>query len=171
MKIPQRLILYVGGVMAIAVWTYSVNAAVTLPASAALPTNSVSNPGFVVRTAQASTNVVVANSFLRALRQVNGILTDANGVTITNAALPGPEAGGVYFANYVSFERDASPVEPKDTDGNLVGTVFNSDFFQGIPGSEGDLTQFADESVALVGLEPGVYTLAICANAERTDVN
>jgi len=38
-------------------------AAITLPASAALPTNSVSNPGFVVRTAQASTNVVVANSF------------------------------------------------------------------------------------------------------------
>jgi len=99
MKIPQRLILYVGGVMAMAALTAPVNAAVTLPTSAALPTNSVSNPGFVVRTAQASTNVVVANSFLRALRQVDGILTDAGGITVSNAALPGPEAGGVYFAN------------------------------------------------------------------------
>src|SRR5688572_27700028 len=79
----------------------SASAAVTLPASAALPTNSVSNPGFVVRTAQASTNYVVANNFNRALRQINGLLTDASGVTITNIAVPGPNSLGAYNTDYV----------------------------------------------------------------------
>ena len=97
MKINRPLIHLFAGVMVFTAITAQLHAGVTLPTSAALPTNSVSNPGFTVRTAQASTNVVVANSFIRALRQINGILTDSGGVTITNAATPGPNAGGVYF--------------------------------------------------------------------------
>ena len=170
MKMHPRLIKYVAGTMVFAGLTARINAAVTLPASAALATNTISNPGFVIRTAQAPIDVPVANSYLRATRQVNGILTDAGGILVSNVALPGPEAGGVYFANYVSFEKDSLSVDPIDTDGNPVWT-FNCDFFQGIPGAEGDYNQFADEAVALVVLEPGVYTLAICADAERTDVN
>ena len=172
MKIQRHLVQCVAGVMAVTCLTTPVHAAVTLPASAALPTNSVSNPGFVVRTAQANITNAVANSFLRASRQINGILTDTNGSTIANIAEVGPEAGGVYFANFVSFEKDANPVQPKDADGNAVPTGFSSEFFPGIPNANGDGTdQFTDESVALVTLEPGFYTLAISANADRTDVN
>ena len=170
MKLPPRLIQCVAGTLAFAGLTARIDAAVTLPASAALATNTVSNPGFVVRTAQAPIDVPVANNYLRATRQINGILTDAGGILVSNVALPGPEAGGVYFANNVSFEKEANSVVPRDADGNDVWT-FNCDFFPGIPGSEGDFNQFADESVALVVLEPGVYTLALCASADRTDVN
>ena len=80
--------------MAITALTAPVRAAVTLPSNAAFNTTSVSDPGFVVRTAQASTTDTVANSFIRALRQINGILTDtANpNIILTNVAIPGPEA-------------------------------------------------------------------------------
>ncbi len=125
-------------------------AAITLPASAALPTNSVSNPGFVVRTAQASTNVVVANSFIRASRQITGILADAGGNAITNIAIPGTNSLGAYDTDYVDFEKDGFPVDIRDTDGNIFFGQFNSEFFPGIPGDEGQTTQFADESAALV---------------------
>ena len=171
MKIHRSLIHLVAGVMAITGLTVPVHAAVTLPSSAALPTNSVSNPGFVVRTAQASATNIVANSLIRASRQINGLLTDAGGITISNVAFPGPQADGAYFTDFVSFEKDGLQVGPKGDDGFPVGTAFTSDFFQGIPGSEGETTQFADESVALVTLEAGTYTLAISANADRTDVN
>ncbi|MEO6034509.1 MAG: hypothetical protein ABIQ35_04565, partial [Verrucomicrobiota bacterium] len=171
MKTNRRLIHCIAGMMAITALTARVQGAVTLPSSAALPTNSVSNRGFTVRTAQASATNIVANSLIRASRQINGILTDAGGITISNLAFPGPQSGGAYFQNFVSFERDAVPIEPKDTDGIPVGTGFTTDLFPGIPGQEGETTQFADESVALLVLDPGVYTLAISANADRTDAN
>ncbi len=172
MKINRSLIHLFAGVMAFTVVTAQLHAGVTLPTSAALPTNSVSNPGFTVRTAQASTNVVVANSFIRALRQINGILTDSGGATITNAATPGPNAGGVYFKDFVHFDRNISLHDITAPDGSTVSLGANDpEPFPGIPGFEDDTDQFADESVALVTLEPGVYTLAISANAERTDVN
>jgi hypothetical protein len=171
MKIQRQFVQCVAGVMAITCLTAPVHAAVTLPASAALPTNSVSNPGFTVRTAQATNTVVVANSFLRATRQINGLLTDTNGALVANIADAGPNPGGVYFADTISFERDGAQVEPKDAAGDVVGS-FPSVTFGGIPNANLDGTdQFADESVALVVLEPGVYTLAISANADRTDVN
>ena len=56
-----------------------------------------------------------------------------------------------------------------------MGAFFTAGYFPGIPNPTAEAgdntTQFADESVALVVLEPGVYTLAISANADRTDVN
>src|SRR6185436_11369620 len=106
---------------------HSVDAAVMLPSSAALPTNSVSNPGFVVRTAQASTNYVVANNFSRALRQINGLLTDSGGVTITNVAIPGTNSLGAYHTDYVDFERDGLFVDIRDADGNVFFAQFNSE--------------------------------------------
>lgn len=112
-----------------------------------------------MRTAQATNGVEVANSFLRANRQINGILTDTNGATVANIADPGPEAGGVYFAGNISFEKDGAQVDPKDVNGDVV-TSFASVLFGGIPNANGDGTDlFADESVALVTLEPGTYTL------------
>jgi hypothetical protein len=150
--------------------TGSAHAAITLPVSAALPTNSVSNPGFFVRTAQASTNVVVANSFNRALRQIHGTLTDAANNLVTNVALPGTNSGGAYYAEQVSFERDATSYSPIDASGTPQYFIF-ADLFPGIPGDEGQTSQFATEAVGLVWLAAGVHHLAISANADRTDVN
>ena len=157
--------------MAVAALITPVRAAVTLPTSAALPTNSVSNRGFVVRTAQASVTNVVGNSLLRASRQINGLLTNSAGAFIPNIALPGPQAGGAYFIDLLSFEKDGIGVEPKDTNGAPVGTFFFAEFFPGIPGEEGETIQFADESIGILVLEAGTYTLAVSANADRTDVN
>ena len=134
------------------------DAAVTLPSSATLPTNSVSNPGFVVRTAQASTNYVVANNFNRALRQINGLLTDSGGATITNIAIPGTNSLGAYHTDYVDFEKDGFPVDIRDTDGIILFGQFASELFPGIPGEEFETTQFATEVIALVVLTAGTHS-------------
>jgi len=170
MKIHRPLIPCLVGVMTLAGLSVPVHGAVTLPASAALPANSVSNPGFVVRTAQASTNFVIPSSFIRASRQINGLLTDTTGTVIPNVAIPGTNAGGAYFTTVVDFEKDSANVDIVDATSTYVMT-FASEFFPGIPGTEGDTTQFADESVALVQLDAGVHTLAISTAADRTDVN
>src|SRR6185436_5622723 len=153
-------------VLVAASFANQVKAAIMLPSSAALPTNSVSNPGFVVRTAQASTNYVVANNFNRALRQINGLLTDSGGAAITNVAIPGTNALGAYYTDYVDFERDGFPVNIRDADGNVFFSQFNSELFPGIPGDEFDTTQFATEVVALVPLTAGTHTLAISSAAD-----
>lgn len=81
-------------------------ATVTLPASAAIPVNTASNPGFEVRVAQASTNVVVANSARRAQQQINGTLRDSANNIVTNAAIPGTNPNGAYFVDTIGFERE-----------------------------------------------------------------
>lgn len=76
----------------------------TLSASLASPLNSSTNRGFVVRVAQAwSTNGPVANSYVRAYRQINGTLLDTNNSVIVNAATPGPNPDGSYYS---SISRD-----------------------------------------------------------------
>ena len=145
-------------------------AVINLPANAALPTNTVSNPGFIVRTVQASTNFMVANNMLRAIQQLDGTLTDASNNATTNVAEPGPEAGGAYFRETVSFERDAAFVEVLDENQATVA-AFAADFFPGIPGMEGEFTGFATEAIGLVELPAGLTMLGISASAERTDVN
>jgi len=72
-------------------------AAIVLPSGASYPTNSASNSGFVVRSAQASTNVLVVNSFTRALRQIDGTLLDSANNLVTNMAIPGTNANSAYY--------------------------------------------------------------------------
>lgn len=86
-----------------------------------------------MRTAQASTNFVVANNFTRALRQINGVLTDSSGVTISNIAIPGPQPLGAYHTDLVDFEKDAFPVDIRDADGNVFFSQFSSELFPGFP--------------------------------------
>ena len=64
----------------------------SLPASAALPLGSSSTRGFAVRTLQGPAEPALANNILRALRQLNGTLTDTNGVAVPNQAFP-PDSG------------------------------------------------------------------------------
>jgi len=173
MKIPRHLIKIAACLLGMLSLPLAGSAApVLLPASAALPTNSVSNRGFVIRTAQASTNFVVANSLIRASRQINGLLTDGGGTTISNIAIPGPNPLGAYYTDFtVGFEINSSFVDIRDKDGNVFFSQFPSEPFFGIPGDEGETTQFADENVALVVLTAGTHTLAISTGADRTDVN
>lgn len=145
-------------------------AAIPLPAEAALAPNTASDGGFAVRTVQASTNVVVGNALLRAIRQLNGTLTDTNGASISNVATAGPNAGGVYYLPTINFEKDALPFDIVDENGGFLGS-FTPELFPGIPGTEGDFNQFATEAVALVELPAGVSRLGINVSGDRTDVN
>src|ERR1051326_4394537 len=65
-------------------------ATITLPIDAAAPTNSSTTQGFVVRSAQGPQTPPLANSVVRAIKQLNGTLGDASGTTVTNEALPNP---------------------------------------------------------------------------------
>jgi hypothetical protein len=144
--------------------------AVDLPAGAAYPTNTASNPGFQVTTAQAPMDYVAGNSYVRALKQLDGTLRDDSNNLVANVAIAGTNPGGVYYTDVVSFEKDAAGVYIQDADGNPLGYLV-ADYFPGIPGTEGETTQFALEAVGLIPLEAGTHTLGISASADRTDVN
>lgn len=166
----RRSVLTLASALAAASFATTVRGAVALPPSAALPVNTTSNPGFAVLTAQASTNVVVANSLTRARRQIQGTLTDAANNPVPNVALPGTNSVGGYYVEQISFERDGGGYAPIDATGTPQW-FFSADLFPGIPGLEGQTSQFALEAVALVHLEAGLHHLAVSANADRTDVN
>src|SRR5262245_36002796 len=89
-------------------------ATVNLPEDAAFPADKATNSGFTIRTSQASTNFVVGNNLLRAIKQLDGTLTDAANNTITNVAIPGLEPDGAYVRDTVNFERDAASTEVLD---------------------------------------------------------
>src|SRR5690242_16150382 len=74
-------------------------AGIPLPANFAVPANSVSDRGFTLRTAQAPQDPPLANNLVRALHQLNGTLTDTNGVLVVNEAIPGTGPGGAYFTD------------------------------------------------------------------------
>ena len=145
-------------------------ATINLPASAALPPGSATTRGLTVRTVQAPFEAPVANNAIRALKQINGTLTDAAGVAIPNEAAAGPDAGGAFTVDTVNFERESLEVSISDLDANVLAT-FPSQFFPGIPGSGGHTEKFAVEVVAFLELTAGNHTFAISTTAERTDIN
>jgi hypothetical protein len=147
-----------------------VAATINLPAGAALPTGSSTTRGFTVRTVQAPADATVANNAIRALKQVNGTLTDAAGVVLANEAVAGPDAGGAYTVDTINFEREAQDVTISDLDGNVLNT-FVSQFFPGIPGTGGHTEKFAVEVVGFLELKAGDVTFGISTTAERTDIN
>ncbi len=141
-----------------------------LPAEAALPVSAGTTRGLNYRVIQAPQDAVVGNNFLRALRQVNGTLTDAGGVAIPNEAIAGPGAGGAYTVSAVNFERDGNFFDVVDLQGNWVTDWF-PETFPGIPGTGGHTDNFAVEVVAYVQLPAGKTTMGVTAGADRTDVN
>jgi hypothetical protein len=156
----------------------SVFAATTaLPASAALPLNSGSNPGFVVRTRQAPAEPALVNNSIRALRQLNGTLLDAEGAPVTNEAVAGPTANGGYETAWISFEKDGDWVDIYDLEDNYLAGFPPDTFplsperFPGIPGTGGHTENFALEAVAFLELSAGVHTFGMSVTADRTDVN
>ncbi len=132
-----------------------------LSATAALPLEAGIDRGFIVRTVQGPTNSVLANSFNRAIRQLNGTLLDANNQIVPNLAIPGPRPDGSFLVDTINFEANTAP---------LVG-IFDSFLFPGIPGLEESRNSFAVEAVTYLRLFTGVYTFGVAASADRTDVN
>src|SRR5206468_1111222 len=109
-------------------WQFAVGPYVGLPALAAGPLGSANTLGFLVRSAQASTTNIIpnVNSFGRAIRQLNGTLTDTEGSIVPNLAIAGPNPDGSYNADTINFHLS----------GPDIG-VFPGDLpFPGVPGIE-----------------------------------
>ena len=141
-----------------------------LPAAAALPLGSSTTRGFIVRTAQAPQDAVVANNLIRALKQIDRTLTDATGVDVPNEAIAGTNPDGSFNADTVNYEKDAAGFDLLDADDNILASLA-PDAFPGIPGTGGDTLNFAVEAVGFLELPAGVTTFGISSGADRTDVN
>lgn len=141
----------------------------SLPASAALPLGTSTTRGFAVRTLQGAAEPALANNILRAVRQLNGTLTDTNGLVVPNQALP-PDAGLVWAKDGINFERESAQVDVADADGNVVAS-FLPEFFPGIPGTGAHTDNFVVEAVTFLELASGTYTFGVNVSADRTDVN
>ncbi|MFO1461138.1 MAG: hypothetical protein U1G08_17250 [Verrucomicrobiota bacterium] len=124
----------------------------------------------MIRSAQAPADAVVANNAIRALKQINGTLTDASGVLIPNEAAPGSEAGGAYAVDTVNFEKDGAEVDIIDLESNPLATFYPLSF-PGIPGSGGGTDKFAVEAIGFLELAAGQYTFGVSTTTERTDIN
>jgi hypothetical protein len=77
--------------------SFSVNShaqCVALPVDAAITAPTASPLGFTVRTLQGPADIPLDNTYLRALRQINGTLLDTEGNPVPNEAIPGPGADG-----------------------------------------------------------------------------
>ncbi len=143
---------------------------VPLPADAALPLGSSTTRGFLVRTVQAPVDAVLANSYLRAARQLAGILDDGAGGTLPNEALPGTGADGAHTVPLVNFEKDAIPTDVIDGAGTVLAS-YAPDLFPGIPGSGFHTDNFATEVVCWLELTAGDHVFGISSATDRTDVN
>lgn len=147
------------GLLGSLLWTSTALGQVTLPVSAVAPPGSGSNPGFVVRTVQAPPEAVIDNTYLRAVRQLNGTLTDAEGNTLEDISEVGPQPGGVTFADTVEFAEEEF---------NGSGQFFDDRLFPGLAlGGSKDL--FTTEVVAFVELPAGPIRMGVTAGFARTD--
>ncbi len=144
-------------------WQFFVGRYQALAAAAAAPSGSGVNPGFAVRTAQAPTDTGIpnVNSLSRALRQLNGTLSDTGGVAVANVALPGPNANGSYSQSLIDYNFDSSR--------SPFGNFPNDQPFPGIPGAgaAGDL--FSTEVVTHLELPAGSIRLGVSVSVDRTD--
>ncbi len=141
-----------------------------LPAGSAVPASSVTDRGFTVRAAQAPQDPPLANNFVRAIHQLDGTLTDTNGVAVANQAVPGTAPGGAYFVDTVNFEKDANPIDIIDIDSNVL-VSFTPSLFPGIPGTDGHTDNFAEEVTGYLDLPAGDTTFGVSVGTDRTDVN
>jgi hypothetical protein len=132
---------------------------IPLPPTAAYPPGSGSNPGYTVRTVQAPEEAVIDNTFLRAVRQLNGTLTDAEGAILPDVSEPGPQPGGVTFTDFVDFAEEEF---------NSSGQFFEDRLFPGLA-LGGLKNNFATEVVAYVELPAGPIRMGVTAGFARTD--
>ena len=167
MKKPQLAL--VAGLLATATGAHA--AAVALPASATLPLGTSTTRGMLVRDVQGPATPLLANSLVRATKQLNGTLTDAAGVAVPNEAIAGPNPDGSYPVDLVHFEKDGQDVNVVDVSNQPLWTFAGPQFFPGIPGTGGHTDNFATEVIAFVELPQGVTTFGVSVATDRTDVN
>ena len=136
----------------------------------ALPAGSATVRGFVARTVQAPQDAAIGNNFIRALRQLNGTLTDDAGALVPDEATPGPNPDGSHAVDTVNFEREALPFDVIDVDGNVLAS-FTPELFPGVPGVNGHTDKFATEVIGLLELSAGSHTFGVSVGTDRTDVN
>ena len=142
----------------------------TLPDRLMQQLGSASVRGFVVRSVQAGQDATITHGFSRAIQQLNGTLLDSTGAEVANEATPGGNADGSYDVDVINFEKDATPIDIADGDGNVLGS-FAPEMFPGIPGAGGHTDNFAIEVVGFLELSAGLHTFGVGAGADRTDVN
>ncbi|HOW65943.1 MAG TPA: hypothetical protein PK256_11685, partial [Verrucomicrobiota bacterium] len=131
LRFPKTIACLIG---AMALFETARAATVTLPSDAAAPPGSASNPGFLVRSVQAPPDAIVANNILRAVKQLNGTLTDADGAPVPNEAIAGPNIDGSYNVDLINFEKDGAEIPVLDDQGAELAYFFPVPF-PGIPGA------------------------------------
>lgn len=136
------------------------------------------DPGFIVRSAQASETAPAPEgdplpaTLNRGIFQLNGTLRDDEGTLIEDESIPGPNPDGSYSVEVINFEKDALV---EDVDGNPDeggGPVTNfpdNALFPGIPGTGGHTTNFVTEIVTYLELPAGEHTFGGQVWVERTD--
>ncbi|MDB6037952.1 MAG: hypothetical protein JWM99_1793, partial [Verrucomicrobiales bacterium] len=109
----------------------------------------------------------VLNNYVRAIEQLDGTLTDTNGVVFANSATPGPNSDGSFsIDDVISFDLDGSPL--KKFPDFLVAA------FPGIPGTDpvtgaDNNDNFADETLTYLALTAGVHVFGVDVAIDRTD--
>jgi hypothetical protein len=146
-------------------------AAVALPASAALPLGTSTTRGFTVRSVQGPATPLLANSSIRAVKQLDGTLTDSAGAVVPNEAISGSNGDGSYNVDVISFEKDAADFDVVDTTGTPLWSFSGTQFFPGIPGTGAHTDNFATEVIGFIELPQGVTTFGVSVATDRTDVN
>ena len=134
-----------------------------LPTEILGATGSGTNPGFKVRSAQAPEESILPLRLERALKQLNGTLTDPTDSErrLADQAIRGSNNDGSHaVTDVIDFSKDGIP----------GGNFFFDQLFPGIPGTAGHADQFSTEVVTYLQLEKGFHTFGTQVWIERTDV-
>jgi len=152
-------------------YAFYVGSFVALPSSAAGPLGSATTPGFMYRVAQAPTDAVLPNSFVRAQQQLDGTLLDTNGTPFANEAVltgQGAQPDGSYFID--TYEGNSGTIAFDLNAGSFYHLPdFSTYSFPGIPGVNASTDNFADETVAYLQLNAGSYTFGVNVGIGRVD--
>ncbi len=142
-------------------WRFTVTNFQKLPADAARPITSGSEPGFLVRSAQATAEAVIRHDYNRAIHQLEDILTDNAGNTIENIAHPPEGDDGFDLVELVDFQKE----------GSIFGHFEMDEYFPGIPGEEDHDTNFSTEVLTYLALNAGTHRLGITVHVAKPDQN
>ena len=142
-------------------WRFTVTDFQKLPPSTALPIDSGSSPGFLVRTIQSPMETTIQHDFKRAIYQLEGLLKDNEGNMVKNVAIPSETDKEFDLYEVIDFQKD----------GSIFGHFDFDDFFPGIPGEEEQDTNFSTEILTYLALKTGTHRLGITTHVAKPDQN
>ncbi|HAH97958.1 MAG TPA: hypothetical protein DCO70_01385 [Verrucomicrobiales bacterium] len=142
-------------------WRFTVTNFQKIQSDIALPIASGREPGFLVRSAQATAEAAIRHDYNRAIHQLEDILTDIEGNAVENVAYP-PEDGREFdLIELIDFQKE----------GSIFGHFEMDDYFPGIPGEEDHDTNFSTEVLAYLALKAGTHRLGITVHVAKPDQN